>query len=149
MRILSVNIPVHDASVALLDDNNIICLEEERHTRIRSYIDYHRNMITFPTFSFRHLQSIENLSNDTIDYIASCNNNISDFIRDIYGVDIDKSKCIKVDHHLAHAATAYYWSGFEEDTLVVVLDGGADNNMTGRFYVAKGGNLHEIGRAHV
>ncbi|MFW6084762.1 MAG: carbamoyltransferase [Gemmatimonadota bacterium] len=44
-----------------------------------------------------------------------------------------------VDHHLAHVASAYFTSGFE-DALVVSLDGGGDGR-SGLVYSARGGSL--------
>ena len=44
-----------------------------------------------------------------------------------------------VSHHLAHAATAYYASGFE-DGLIVTLDGAGDGHSS-HVYDAAGGNL--------
>ena len=40
------------------------------------------------------------------------------------GINEDKIKV--VEHHLAHAAAAYYGSGFSEDALVLTLDGSGD-----------------------
>ncbi len=47
---------------------------------------------------------------------------------------------ICVDHHLAHAASAYYASGFDEST-VITWDGSGDS-ITGSVSYAKGGRLH-------
>ncbi|RKY32728.1 MAG: carbamoyltransferase [Candidatus Omnitrophota bacterium] len=39
----------------------------------------------------------------------------------------DSTKILPTDHHLAHAASAYYTSGFKEKCLVVSADGVGDN----------------------
>ena len=49
------------------------------------------------------------------------------------------------DHHLAHAAAAYYGSGFAEKTLVLTLDGGGDGACAG-VYTADDGEITEIAR---
>lgn len=54
-----------------------------------------------------------------------------------YGV---RSRIEFVDHHLAHIASAYFTSGFD-DALVVSLDGGGDG-LSGRVYAVKEGQFH-------
>ncbi|WGS85505.1 carbamoyltransferase C-terminal domain-containing protein [Methylomonas sp. UP202] len=46
-----------------------------------------------------------------------------------FGVDLPREKFSFVNHHLAHAATAYYMSGFEQ-SLVLTIDGSGDNVST-------------------
>ncbi|MBI5124597.1 MAG: hypothetical protein HZA72_04180, partial [Candidatus Omnitrophica bacterium] len=48
-----------------------------------------------------------------------------------------------VRHHRAHAASAYYPSGFKEPTLVVSLDGYGDTE-TGTIWIGKNGDMEEI-----
>jgi carbamoyltransferase len=48
-----------------------------------------------------------------------------------------------VDHHTAHAATAYYTSGFPEAT-VMTMDGGGDG-LSGSIWHGRDGRLHRIG----
>jgi carbamoyltransferase len=49
-----------------------------------------------------------------------------------------------VDHHLAHAASAYFTSGFE-DALVVTMDGGGDGS-SGHVYSVQDGAFEQIAR---
>ncbi len=56
------------------------------------------------------------------------------------GID---SKIIFVEHHIAHAACAYYASGFKE-ALVITLDGAGDG-LCGSVSVGDNGNLKRIG----
>ncbi len=49
-----------------------------------------------------------------------------------------------VEHHLAHAASAYFGSGFNR-ALVVTLDGSGDG-ISGSYYHAEGLSLNRIGR---
>lgn len=46
-----------------------------------------------------------------------------------FGVDVPREKFTFVNHHLAHAATAYYMSGYA-DSLVLTVDGSGDNIST-------------------
>jgi len=48
-----------------------------------------------------------------------------------------------VDHHLAHAASAYFTSGFD-DAAVISMDGGGDG-MSSRIYLVRDGNFSEVG----
>ncbi|MEW5937242.1 MAG: carbamoyltransferase C-terminal domain-containing protein [Candidatus Thermoplasmatota archaeon] len=48
-----------------------------------------------------------------------------------------------VDHHLSHAAAAYYGSGFKEDVLVLTLDGGGDW-LVSTVYVGRDGKLEKL-----
>jgi carbamoyltransferase len=47
-----------------------------------------------------------------------------------------------LNHHYAHAASAYYTSGFE-DALVVTLDGGGDG-ASSQVYEVRDGNFHRL-----
>ena len=47
---------------------------------------------------------------------------------------------IQVEHHLAHAASAYYTSGFNEKTLVVTADGSGDGLST-TVWIGENGKL--------
>lgn len=40
---------------------------------------------------------------------------------------IDDDKVLLIDHHLTHAYTAMYGSGFKDNFLVFTLDGGGDS----------------------
>ncbi len=59
--------------------------------------------------------------------------------RDLFRLDVDRIPFFCVDHHLAHAASAYYASGFDEAT-VITWDGSGDG-LSGGIYHGKGGEL--------
>ncbi len=59
--------------------------------------------------------------------------------RDKLRFDIDKIPFFRVDHHLSHAASAYYASGFEEAT-VITWDGSGDG-LTGSVSHGRNGEL--------
>ena len=54
----------------------------------------------------------------------------------------DKIKIIPVEHHLAHAASAYYFSGFKS-CASLVLDGAGEKDGTS-FYQIKNGDFEKI-----
>ena len=58
------------------------------------------------------------------------------------GISIDEIPLIHIDHHHAHAASAYYNSGRDE-ALVVTLDGKGDN-LSGTVSLAGGGRMRRL-----
>ena len=58
---------------------------------------------------------------------------------------IPAAKTRVYDHHLAHAAGAYYGSGFPDQSLVLTLDGGGDGACAG-VYVAENGAIRPVSR---
>ena len=61
--------------------------------------------------------------------------------RRLSSIGLDK-ELVFVDHHTAHAATAYYGSGFK-DALVITIDGAGDG-LSGSVSVGHGGELKRI-----
>ena len=56
---------------------------------------------------------------------------------------IDRSRFIPVEHHLAHASSAYHLSGFEEKTAIVSIDGKGEYATT-FFGYGENGRIHKI-----
>lgn len=52
---------------------------------------------------------------------------------------------IKVEHHIAHAASAYYTSGFEDSCLIITCDGIGDDVSTA-VWRGKGGKIAPVSR---
>lgn len=67
--------------------------------------------------------------------------------KDYEEMGLPKKKLIYISHHLAHAETAYYFSGMDE-CLVVVLDGyGVDSKgfpLSGSIFFGKEGSLEHL-----
>jgi len=116
MIILSLN-RNHNGSVCILKDGDIIYhSEEERHSRIKFDSTPYKSLI-------KGLQLV-----DSIDYLLITgleNDNTKDFYVTLvekhtkgkFEVIVDDSQ-----HHLWHAATGFYNSGFEK-AVIVVMDG--------------------------
>ncbi|HEX2228881.1 MAG TPA: carbamoyltransferase C-terminal domain-containing protein [Candidatus Binatia bacterium] len=66
---------------------------------------------------------------------------IREIMQSEYGVQAPVRFC---DHHLAHAASAYYTSGFNE-ALVITMDGGGDGSSS-HVYVGKNGRLENLSK---
>ena len=151
----------HDHGWSLIENNNIIaCYSEERFSRIKSC--YNKN--TFPFFSLDSLQKDFNINilQDDIEIVAAKPLNI--YLPEIINI-IDKKSIKLYGHHFSHACGAYYTSGFDENTLIVSIDGGdaGDDNFTeinkeninnysmwknihnyGIFYTVKNGKIIEL-----
>ncbi len=138
-----------DASAALVNENGIIAAAaEERFTRVKT-------TGSFPQNAIHYCLEAGNLSPKDVDYIAHGFSyepvksffEDDDFAKERYetvyapgaqrmhirnffpGSDWDQ-KLVPVEHHLAHAASAFYLSGFQE-SLILVSDGmGEIHSMT-------------------
>jgi carbamoyltransferase len=133
MNIVGINIS-HDTSVCLMQDGKIIFyLEEERLCKIKSY-----EIRELPVKKIKTLDKIKNFV-DKIDYLI-----ISTYKREIHqhdisisedivntilkqGIAIDKIILDLDSHHLHHAYNAFYFSGFESATALVMDHSGSYN----------------------
>ncbi len=59
------------------------------------------------------------------------------------GIDPDKTKFVPVEHHLAHASSAYHFSGFKEKTAILGVDGKGEYATT-FFGYGENGKIHKI-----
>jgi carbamoyltransferase len=114
---LGVSIADHDASICLLNDHKIeLFLQEERSCRMK-------NDASFPLKSLERVKEITNVIDDLV--ILNC------YIDDVYLIEKSLSK-IGVNvlncsnwtkfHHLYHAASGFYHSGFDK-AFCLVIDG--------------------------
>ena len=157
----------HDSGASILKvDNNFksldfVAISEER--LIRKKYPY-----TFPTHSIHYCLEYFGLKNlDKVDFIISdwirinrwlrsapsYNYKIFDYIKE--KLLFDKKKIIQIDHHLAHAASSYYTSGFN-DSSILIVDGNGSDLETNSFYHGKNNKItlieksknHGIGAAY-
>lgn len=68
--------------------------------------------------------------------------NLDRYAKELSLLGINRAKIIGVDHHTAHAASAYYCSGFD-DVLTVTADGSGDG-LSGGMFLGKNGKLIRI-----
>ena len=59
------------------------------------------------------------------------------------GVDWNRTEFVPVEHHLAHASSAYHLSGFEEKTAIMGVDGKGEYATT-FFGYGEHGRIHKI-----
>jgi len=165
MKILGINqVPgilawMHDSAAAVVVDGEIIAsAEEERFNRVR----HSRGN---PKLAIDYCLKEAGLTLKDIDVIAIANNPYAPFrmlrpnlypmnlIRDVINVIIFEyykrqlikesgAKVIFVDHHLAHAASAYYCSGHKH-VNVLTIDGSGETESFA-FFEGKEGTLKRI-----
>ncbi|MCC5796455.1 MAG: carbamoyltransferase [Methylophaga sp.] len=62
---------------------------------------------------------------------------------DDLGIDSKRVKFMPVEHHLAHASSAYHLSGFQEKTAIIGIDGKGEYATT-FFGYGENGKIHKI-----
>lgn len=136
----------HDRGVSLIKDNILIgSLSQERLDRIK-----HSRSYKFPYETIDRMLNYFDIGWDDISCIgfsgdAIESSNIIDFLKKDffikYGVEIP---FIPVTHHLAHAYSTYYSSGFNT-CLILVADGGGDfiglQTESESLYLGKNGTI--------
>jgi carbamoyltransferase len=125
MIIVSIAIQNHNASICILEDEKILLLlQEERVSRIK-------NDSSLP---LKMLNCIQNYAK-VIDYLCLTNIREEEKIYICDFLNINKIKVLDIifegsdNHHLYHASSAFYGSGFEESACLVIDGwGGAFND---------------------
>ncbi|OAB26489.1 hypothetical protein PMSD_25210 [Paenibacillus macquariensis subsp. defensor] len=143
----------HDAAACLMRDGEIVAMvEEERISRVPHSI----GKLT-PHLAVEECLRIADIVLDEVDYIAlSWDKSLNPDRMTIPepSVIFNKRdfqyrklpKIETVDHHLAHAASAYYFSGFEEASVLVVDGAGEDCSTT--MYHGEDNQLKKIKSIH-
>lgn len=166
MNILGINqIPLmffwqHDSAAALVKDGKLITTaEEERFNRVRHYKGY-------PKLAIKHCLKEGGIEMKDIDVVAISYNpyaflkrgnlnlhpkvlfqnfaNIILFklIKSRLKRETNGAKIIYIDHHLAHAASAYRCSGFDEANILTVDGSGETESFA--FFTGKGGKIKRM-----
>lgn len=145
-RILGIIGGSHSCGLAYFENGDLkVVLEEERLNRIKPYKDFENNYFRYPLASLTELIVKHDVDLGKVNYFTSFYD--YEIIRDIFKMTInfnlEKEKYIKIEHHDSHINTAYYLSNFQEDTLVVAIDGSGENHSA-KYYLGKNGNLEYI-----
>ena len=125
----------HDAAAALIIDGKVVsAIEEERLNRIK-----HSDKFPIEAIGFVLRQAGIGLQDlDQICYYGLPNyffdkgepvplaGKIQEAARTAFGCEIDEKKLYFVHHHLAHAVSTFYMSGFQR-SLVLSIDGQGDD----------------------
>lgn len=111
MNVLGIGGSVHDFSSCLVQDGRIaVAVDDERLTRQK----YGMGTVSALGFSARHCLRYAGLSPEDVDLFVA-NDAV---MHTAYALAGDRITLI--NHHLAHAASAFYPSGFEEAAVMVV-----------------------------
>ena len=146
MKVLGISFGEHCCGITLLEDGEIVfSLEEERHVRVKTYDDFYGGYFRFPSVSMDNAITRFGLDINTIDYITSYypKNEVKEYWEEMGLGIFPEDKFVFVDHHDAHAATAYYLSNFQEDTLVVTMDASGGEHSA-KYFTGTGGDLKYI-----
>ena len=149
MRILGISCYFHDASACLLEDGKLIAAaEEERFTRIKHDFSFPDNAIRFcldqgniegrdldyvvffekPFVKFERLvkTAVSGFPRTYMQFVQSMRTWLFDklWIKSHIesSVGVDRKRILFADHHMSHAASAYFCSPFEK-SAVLTFDG--------------------------
>ena len=144
-NILGISGSAHDAAAALLRGAELVAaLEEEKLVRVR-------RVPGLPVHAIRYCLEATRLRPEQIDYVVlarpvyeeSGDRGVGEFwIPKRLKQEFPSSKIVVLDHHLCHAAAAYYPSPFEQ-AAVLTLDGSGDMK-TGSLSLARGTVLEPL-----
>lgn len=126
---------VHDLSCCLLTDGQIVrAVEEERLSR-------EKNALGVRSQQFKSLDyCLQDKKLTDIDLFIT-NDIFSTRVLELKGL----WSSIKINHHLSHAASSYYTSGFDEAAILVVDGGGSkfgEKDETVSLGIAQGNEIH-------
>ncbi|MEP6339659.1 carbamoyltransferase N-terminal domain-containing protein, partial [Parasphingorhabdus sp.] len=133
--------PLRDGGAAIIESGKLVYASgEERHTRVKADGGY--------SSSLAKGMGVDGVDGVDVLWLSSC-------CEPLRRSEVSKHY---VDHHLSHAALAYYASGFERALVIVVDDGGnVLDSMSGNswweyprqqltIFEGKGDNLSLLGR---
>jgi carbamoyltransferase len=147
-KILGVIGGAHSCGVAYINGNEKpIVLEEERLNRIKVWRDYEADFCRFPNDSVVCLMERYGVNFDDVDYFTSFLTyaEVKAIFFDTIGYHVPEHKFIKVDHHQAHAAASYYFSGMQGDVLVFCADASGANGYSSKTYIGQNGDMRYVG----
>ena len=136
----------HSCGIAYIENNEIkVVLEEERLIRQKPYLDLEGDFFRYPLQSLQELISRYNVDLSQVDYFTSFlkYDIIKQILKQTVNFDLPEDKFIKTEHHETHCALAYYLSNFQDDTLVVAIDGSGEYHSA-KYYVGTNGNMEYI-----
>ena len=145
-KILGIIGGLHSCGLAYIENGEIkVVIEEERIIRQKPYVDLENDFFRYPLNSIARLIEKYNVDLNQIDYFTSFleYNVIKDMLKTIANFDLPGEKFVKTEHHESHCALAYYLSDFQEDTLVVAIDGSGEHHSA-KYYLGTNGKMEYI-----
>ncbi|MBJ6364100.1 carbamoyltransferase [Paenibacillus sp. GCM10012307] len=153
----------HDSAAVLVQDGKVIAaVEEERLNRVKhtgkaplhsirlclselnlTFADIDKVVIT------TREQESDMYARDDFFYRESLFKNAKEMLLDFFykidGTNYDPNNIVFVDHHICHAASAHFMSGFDR-SLTVTIDGQSQEGYAGYIISAEGTNFKIIDR---
>ena len=119
MYVLGINFS-HHTSIALLDDNQVLlCILEERLNRQKYYRGPPLEALKLIPQYTKHIDSIQVYNGPRVGANA-----VLKALAEL-GVTVGNLEIVNDKHHLAHAASAFYMSPFDEACIIVVDGAGS------------------------
>lgn len=128
----------HDWWCCLIHGNKLIAISEERLTRKK-----HCNWYLYSLEYVLNSLNIKITDVDLFVYSSYHKNLPKWYMWDLKSFWIDKSKFINIDHHLSHAYSWFYLSGFEE-SIILTIDWLWNNTDTESYYIWKWNKIKKI-----
>jgi len=152
--VLGINWEWHDSAAAIVDGDGRVwaCAEEERFTRVKHAWN------TFPAQAAAHCLAAAGITWRDLDVIAVGWDLPRSFrwyyperdrerlFKDLFGPEVSERhgpEIVFVEHHIAHALSAFHSSGFE-DAGVLVIDGSGELYSTSIFVAKRATGLSPI-----
>lgn len=129
----------HDWWCCVIHDDSLIAISEERLSRKKHWSGY--------LYALEYVLSTLWLTVQNVDkfVFSSYHKDIPAwYLWKLKALGVNPDKVWSIDHHLSHAYSGYYLSGFDE-ALIVVIDGLGNNTDTESYYIWKSNKIHKIG----
>lgn len=124
MYILGLGGSDHDVSTTLMKDEKIVCAIEEERVSRKKY-GFNSNLLLGQ--SRKYVLNAEGITLDDVDLIV-----VDDILPNTVYYGVRNRNLHFVNHHLLHAASAYYPSGFDEAAILIVDGAGSLVNHDGK-----------------
>ena len=145
----------HDCGASIVKFNTkskkieYVCISEERLIRKKYPYSFPIHSINYcmEYFSIKNLNQINFIISDWIKIKRwhrsgpSYNYSMFDYLKEKF--NFPKERIIQIDHHLAHAASVYYTSKFNESAILIVDGLGSDLETT-TFYEGRNNKIKEL-----
>lgn len=148
MKLLGIGGSGHSFSTCIFDEGIKVAIEEERLNKIKHCLVPNTSVEVARARAIKYCLGSTGIGIGDLDLILA-----DDFINPLYLTRLGSQEVVKVNHHLAHACSAYYTSPFDE-AAVLVADGcgsraGTDSegfplHETTTLYYAKGSEIREL-----
>lgn len=142
-RILGLIGGSHSCAVAYFEAGELkVVIEEERLIRQKPIKDFERGFFRYPLHGLTELIVRHDIDFGKINYFTS----FWDFettrhmLKSTVNFELKQEQFIKVDHHEAHAASAYFLSGYQDDSLVIAIDGSGEHHSA-QYYIGAHGKM--------